>query len=93
MRNKKLPGWLSIGCLAFALSVLTGCQTWMGGMTLPSGHYLDHPPQYFAPDPPFPLERELQTMQEQGRQADKANRNVGNGRGVLPPPVPAPVPR
>jgi hypothetical protein len=30
------------------VGVLTGCQTWMGGMTLPSPHYLEgHPPQYF----------------------------------------------
>ncbi len=31
----------------------------MGGMTLPSGRYLDHFPQYFAPDPVFPMPREL----------------------------------
>lgn len=29
------------------------------GMTLPGGPYLEHVPQYFAPDPVFPLPREL----------------------------------
>jgi hypothetical protein len=45
--------------LAVALSCSTGCQTWYGGMTLPSPRYLEHFPQYFAPDPDFPLPREL----------------------------------
>ena len=34
-------------------------QTWTAGMTLPSGRYLEHPPQYFPPSPPFPLTNEL----------------------------------
>src|SRR5262245_29091791 len=50
-------GWL--GAFALGLCLFTGCQTWMGGMTLPSGHYLEHPPQYFPPSPAFPLSREL----------------------------------
>lgn len=57
----------------FALSVLglamaslnAGCQTWIGGMTLPSGHYLEHhPPQYFPEEPDFPLQRELSYQEE-----------------------------
>ena len=36
-----------------SLVVLSGCQTYTGGMTLPSPHYLKHYPQYFAPDPAF----------------------------------------
>ena len=34
--------------------------------TLPSGMYLQYPPQYFQPDPDFPLEKELTTMEAQG---------------------------
>src|SRR5262249_33040310 len=45
--------------------MLTGCQTWMGGMTLPSPHYLEgHPPQYFPEEPAFPLTRELAYQEE-----------------------------
>ncbi|MFO0866396.1 MAG: hypothetical protein U0744_17420 [Gemmataceae bacterium] len=49
-----------------ALSVLSGCQTYNmeTGLTLPSGHYLRHPPQYFPPSPPFPLSKELETLEE-----------------------------
>src|SRR5215218_832189 len=39
--------------LCVALTSTTGCQTWFGGMTLPSPRYLEHFPQYFAPDPAF----------------------------------------
>ncbi len=54
------------GCagLGLALAVLSGCQTHVGGMTLPSPHYLKHRPQYFPPDPAFPLQREVDSMQD-----------------------------
>jgi hypothetical protein len=35
----------------------------IGGMTLPSGRYLEHPPQYFPPDPSVPLQQELNTLE------------------------------
>jgi hypothetical protein len=56
--------WL-LRCLAglvLSVSALSGCQTYMGGMTLPSPHYLKHYPQYFPPDPPYPLQRERDSM-------------------------------
>src|SRR5687767_8112598 len=31
-----------MAALGIALPGLTGCQTWYGGMTLPSGRYLQH---------------------------------------------------
>jgi hypothetical protein len=46
------------------LAAGTGCQTYTGGMTLPSPRYLQHPPQYYPADPPFPLQRERDAMQE-----------------------------
>jgi hypothetical protein len=59
----------------------TGCQTWVAGMTLPSGFYLQHPPQYIPPSPSFPLSR------EEGHMAAEA---VPPPAGVepLPPPIP-----
>ena len=53
--------------LGLGMAALTGCQTYpagFGGMTLPSPHYLKHQPQYFPPDPAFPLQRELNAMQD-----------------------------
>jgi hypothetical protein len=73
----------SVAAFGLLLVGLTGCQTWVGGMTLPSGYYLEHRPQYFRPDPDFPLERELATQQGYDRLA------IG-GAAVQPGPA-APV--
>ena len=70
--------------LGLTLAGLTGCQTWTSGMTLPSGHYLQHPPQYFPESPPYPLTRELASME-----AAAAGQAPGPG---APPAAPAPVP-
>ena len=50
--------WLTLG---FGLMVFleNNTKTWTEGMTLPSGRYLEHPPQYFPPSPSFPLPNEL----------------------------------
>ena len=66
---KKSHGWRSVNVLGLGLLLagLTGCQTWTysSGMTLPSGRYLQHRPQYIPPSPDFPLERELAFMEQQ----------------------------
>jgi hypothetical protein len=81
---RRRPFW-SVWGLGLILATLSGCQTWVpeAGLTLPSGRYLDHPPQYIPQSPPFPLERELAHQQEAA--------NVPPA-GVLPPPVPPPPP-
>lgn len=73
--------WLAgvTGVLGLALVGTTGCQTQMGGMTLPSGRYLEHYPQYFAPDPAHPLPRELASQEDP---AGEARRGAGIGGGV-----------
>ena len=54
------------------------------GQTLPSPAYLDHPPQYIPPSPPFPLAREQATMEAQaGAPIPGAGALI-----PLPPPVP-----
>jgi hypothetical protein len=83
---------LSTTGLGLALATLTGCQTWVAGMTLPSGHYLEHQPQYFAPSPPFPLSRELAQQQEAAAGA-RPGAAVPPGAPpipAVPPPVPLP---
>lgn len=56
---------------ALALGLMSGCQTWVpeAGLTLPSPHYLRHPPQYTPSSPPFPLSRELATLEKAAQQA------------------------
>ncbi len=92
MKTKHAWRW---GCLAgcgLVLAGLTGCQTWVAGMTLPSGRYLEHPPQYFPPSPAFPLTREEAHMEEQyGGVAVPVPVPVP-GPGLAAPGLPAPVP-
>lgn len=71
-------------CLGLGLITQTGCQTNFGGMTLPSPHYLQQRPQYFPPDPAFPLQREVDSMQD----ADGAlRRGAAAGIGVAAPAI------
>lgn len=48
------------------VTAVAGCQTWVpeAGLTLPSGWYLQHQPQYIPRSPPFPLTRELSNLEE-----------------------------
>ena len=53
-------------CAGLLLVLASGCQTWVPeiGMTLPSPNYLKHQPQYIPPSPPYPLPRELASIEE-----------------------------
>jgi hypothetical protein len=81
--------WLALVAAGLGLTGTTGCQTWVGGMTLPSPRYLQHYPQYFAPDPPFPLPRELASQEDPAGAAARAGLP---GLGVAPVAPVAPVP-
>ena len=81
---------LMMTALGSAIMAVCGCQTNTAGMTLPSPRYLQHYPQYFAPDPTFPLPRELASMEDPEGAAKRAG--VG-GAGVAPlAPAGQPVP-
>jgi hypothetical protein len=64
MKTKLRDAWLLAA--GFGLVSLSGCQTWVpeAGLTLPSPEYLRHQPQFFPPSPPYPLPRELQSLEE-----------------------------
>ncbi|MDB5311888.1 MAG: hypothetical protein JWO38_6090 [Gemmataceae bacterium] len=87
MRSKQR--WLAFAAAALGFG-LTGCQTWVGGMTLPSPRYLEHYPQYFPPDPSFPLPRELATQTDPAG-AGGAVGVPGAGPALVPPAAPVPV--
>jgi hypothetical protein len=89
-RIMKTMSWSGCRLAAFGLglAVLAGCQTYIpeASWTGPSGRYLEHPPQYIPPSPPFPLGRELSSME-----AAVAAGLAGGAPGAavpLPPPVP-----
>jgi hypothetical protein len=78
--------WACLAVLGLALPFSSGCQTNVAGMTLPSGRYLTHAPQYIPPSPPYPLSREL-------AQQEAYNEAAAPGApGPVPPPLPAPLP-
>ena len=79
--------------VGLALSLLVGCQAQMAGMTLPTGRYLEHMPQYFPPDPDFPLQRELQYQEETAGMNAPGNRApAANGVNPVPPGFAPPRP-
>lgn len=82
-----LPGLA--GTLGVALLGLCGCQTYYGGMTLPTGRYLQHYPQYFPADPSHPLPREMADMEDPEGAARRAG--IGAGGAVQPPAPPVPA--
>src|SRR5262245_686279 len=49
--------------LALGLSLTAGCQTWLGGMTLPSPSYLDDNPDYIPKAQQFTVPRQLAAQQ------------------------------
>jgi hypothetical protein len=59
-----------LASLAFTLAA--GCQTWIGGMTLPSGDYLRENPDYIPKGPSFPLQRELAAQQAAAKTLEPA---------------------
>jgi hypothetical protein len=102
IRRARLLTLASLG-LSTGLTLTTGCQTWMGGMTLPSPHYLDgHWPQYFPQEPQFPLTRELAYQEEAAGLLNPRDQAAPRGAApvpgvavpvpgvVAPPPIPMP---
>lgn len=96
MTRKRL--WTSAWCGAASLLLLgsTGCQTYIGGMTLPSAYYLKQKPSYIQPASQFPLPREL-AQQQAAYAASNMSVNgaapaAGGGSDAPPAPnVPAPA--
>jgi hypothetical protein len=88
--NRRNRRWLAsvAAFLGLGLSCSTGCQTWYGGMTLPSPRYLDHFPQYFTPDPSFPLPRELASQEDPEGAARRAGGPAVGGPNAPAAPVP-----
>ncbi len=61
--------WFFCLAVGFLMGMIMGCQTWVpeAGVTLPTGHYLRHPPTYIPPSPQFPLPKEVQSLEDANR--------------------------
>ncbi len=61
-----LRNWSRLALLGGALLSVTatGCQTTVGGQTLPSGYYLRDDVQFFPAGPEFLLSNQVQALEE-----------------------------
>jgi hypothetical protein len=57
------PIWSVLGC-GLLCATSTGCQTVVGGQTLPSAYYLKDDIQYFPHGPEFKLTNEVQALEQ-----------------------------
>lgn len=56
--------WVLLVGSAAVCFTSTGCQTTVGGQTLPSPNYLRDDLAYFPPGPEFKLTKQVQAMEE-----------------------------
>ncbi len=63
-RFTKNSTWLLFGGVLASIVCCSGCQTNVGGQTLPSAYYLRDDVQYFPSGPEFKLSRTVQAMEE-----------------------------
>ena len=75
MKNEKQSIWMKVATLGLGLAALgvTGCQSSVGGQTLPSPHYLLDDVQYFAPGPEFILSEEAAAMKAYNAEQELQN--------------------
>jgi hypothetical protein len=76
---------LLVGCAAVCSSSV-GCQTTIGGQTLPSAYYLRDDLQYFPAGPEFKLTRQVQAIEEY-----KLRQQGLGAEAEAAPPAPAPA--
>lgn len=72
--------WPAMVVLTGGLFTLTGtgCQTTVGGQTLPSAYYLDDDVQYFPAGPEFQLSKQVQAIEEYKLQQQADQDAVGD---------------
>lgn len=81
-----------MGVVGVAAVAGTGCQTRLGGVPYPTPHYLQHYPVYFAPDPPFPLQRERDSMLDPTGEIRRGNPAAAPPLGGAPNGLNQPAP-
>ena len=64
-RVRRALQWLGIGSAAVLMGIaLSGCQTSIGGQTLPSAYYLEDDVQYFPTGPEFLLSNQVRAIEQ-----------------------------
>lgn len=71
-RMKYWPSLTLLACALFSMAA-TGCQTTVGGQTLPSAYYLRDDVQYFPAGPEFVLTNQVRALEEYKLQQETLN--------------------
>ena len=86
MDRKTITRWSNAAFLAGGLGVMalaTGCQTTIGGQTLPSAYYLQDDVQYFPHGPEFVLTKEVEEHENYRLRQQAINHGV-NPNAIAP---------
>ena len=75
-RNKRWPRMALFACGLFTVAA-TGCQTTVGGQTLPSAYYLTDDVQYFPAGPEFILSNQVRAMEQYKLQQQAVQQGLG----------------
>ncbi|MBI1312744.1 hypothetical protein GC176_15735 [bacterium] len=73
-----------LACCGFA-STITGCQTTVGGQTLPSAYYLRDDVQYFPAGPEFILSNTVEAIEQYKLDQSGFQGNFADDGSVAPP--------
>ncbi len=71
MRRNGIPASLVIALLCPLFGTAIGCQTTVGGQSLPSAYYLKDDIQYFPAGPEFKLTNQVQALEEYKLEREK----------------------
>ena len=84
MKTKRVVSWPRAALFAFGLlaTAAVGCQSTVGGQTLPSPNYLRDDVQYFPPG----SETRLPNLRRALEQYRLNQQNIGDGLGAPPAP-------
>lgn len=63
-KTASLPAWFLMAASAASCLISTGCQSTVGGQTLPSAYYLRDDVQYFPAGPEFKLSNQVRAIEE-----------------------------
>ena len=81
MRWNGISASVTMALLCPLMLAATGCQTTVGGQTLPSSYYLKDDVQYYPAGPEFKLSNQVQALEEYKLEREKLRAGVDDEAG------------
>jgi hypothetical protein len=72
-----------LGCALTAVTA-TGCQTTVGGQTLPSAYYLRDDVQFFPAGPEFQLTNQVEALEQYKLEQQRIQQGLGEAAPAAP---------